>query len=87
MSNPGETKYSKQQRLKSNRECVESMAGIIDFVVVRIQDFHLRLTNPVDNRKLDYFPQSGKASWTGTGKWFTIDNIEDFLNNNFIKQP
>lgn len=81
----GETKYARQQRGKSNRECVESMAGIIDFEVVRIQDFHLRLTNPVDNKKLDYFPQSGKATWTGSGKWFVIDDIEAFINKNFVK--
>jgi hypothetical protein len=81
----GETKYSKQQRGKNNRECVESMAGVIYFEVIRIQDFHLRLTNPIDKRKLDYFPQSGKASWTGSGKWFTIENIEEFINKNFVK--
>jgi hypothetical protein len=81
----GETKYSKQRRGNNNRECVESMAGVIDFEVTRIQEWHLRLSNPVDNRKLDYFPQSGKASWTGSSKWFVIDDIEDFLNKNFIK--
>lgn len=68
---------------KYRREVVEFAAGEYDFEVERIQEWHLRLTN-LNGKKLDYFPKSKKATWTGSNRWFLIDDIETFIPNTFL---
>lgn len=70
--------------VKYRREVVEYAAGEHDFKVERIQEWHLRLTN-YSGIKLDYFPKSKKATWTGSNKWFLINDIEKFIPNTFLK--
>ena len=47
-----------------------------------IQPYHIRLTGR-DNKRLDYFPNSTRATWVSSQKWFSIDDIEKFLMENF----
>lgn len=68
---------------KYRREVVEFAAGEFDFKAERIQDWHLRLTNRFGIR-LDYFPKTGKATWTGSNKWFVIEDIESFIPKTFL---
>lgn len=75
-----------QRRIKrqgSNTEIVLGYQGDIDydFEVQIIAEYHLRLFN--DEKKLDYFPQRGKATWVGTNKYFTIPDIEQFIMKHF----
>lgn len=75
-------KARKQERERFNRELVECLAGDLDydFEIEMISPFQMRLT--MKGKKLDYFPQSGRATWVGSGKWFLIGDIEKFLNQN-----
>jgi hypothetical protein len=68
---------------RHRREVVEFAAGEFDFKVERIQEWHLRLTNR-KGKQLDYFPKSKKATWTGSNKWFHIDDIETFIPKTFL---
>jgi hypothetical protein len=67
------------------REVVEFSAGEFDFKVMRIQDWHLRLTNH-KGKQLDYFPKSGKATWVGTNQWIYIADIETFIQKTFLNE-
>jgi hypothetical protein len=68
---------------KGNTEIVEFLAGELDYKVDRIQPYHLRLTHPVTGKKLDYFPQTGKATWVSSNKFFSIEDIEQWIYKNF----
>lgn len=67
--------------LKWNKQVVEGLAAEHEFPVEEIQPYHLRLT--LGSKRLDYFPKSGRATWLGSQKWFTIDDIEQFLTEQF----
>ena len=73
----------RQKHQKSNTEIVMGYQGDVnyDFDVQIIAEYHLRLFN--DEKKLDYFPQRGKATWVGTNKYFTIPDIEQFIMKHF----
>lgn len=73
----------RQKHQKSNTELVLLYQGDLeyDFEVQTIAEYHLRLFN--DEKKLDYFPQRGKATWVGTNKYFTIPDIEQFIIKHF----
>lgn len=47
-----------------------------------IQPWHLRLSHP-DGRRLDYFPKSGRATWVSSGRWFVIEDVEQYLLKEF----
>ena len=66
---------------KWNTEVVYGMCSEHDTDVEEIQPHHLRLT--MNGKRLDYFPKSGRATWVGSQKWFTIDDIEQFLTEQF----
>jgi hypothetical protein len=64
------------------REIVHFKAGEFDFNVDEIQPWHLRIwLNKM--RSLDYFPKTGKATYTGTNQFFIIPDIEAWLNKTF----
>lgn len=72
-----EEKKRKQDRQKTNREKVDEMTIERGLDVRVIAEHHLRIE--LAGKKLDYFPQSSKACWVGSGKWFKIDNIQKFI--------
>jgi len=77
----------RQKHQKSNTELVLLYQGDLeyDFEVQTIAEYHLRLFK--DKKKLDYFPQRGRATWVGSNKYFTIPDIEKFIMAHFkIKQ-
>lgn len=76
----GLTKSQKRQHAKDNQELVECLAGDYGFDIEMITDFQMRLS--LSAGRLDYFPGSGKATWVGSGKWFSIPDIEQFLLKN-----
>jgi hypothetical protein len=61
---------------------IEYIAGDLDLDIEFIQPWHLRIGRET-GRRLDYFPKSGRATWVGGNKWFTIQDIEQFLYQNF----
>lgn len=61
---------------------IEYIAGDLDLEIEYIQPWHLRIS-PAKGRSLDYFPKSGRATWVSSGKWFTIEDVEKFLYENF----
>lgn len=65
-----------------NKEVLEYLSAEHEFEIEYIQWYHIRLTHP-DGRRLDYFPKSGRATWVSSGKWFTIPDIEKFIQKEF----
>jgi hypothetical protein len=65
---------------------IEYIAGDLDLDIEYIQPWHLRLSRET-GRRLDYFPKSGRATWVSSGKWFTIEDVEKFLYENFKQEP
>lgn len=53
-----------------------------DFKVEAIAEYQLRLTG-ANRKSLDFFPQSCKATWVGSNKWFRIPDIEKFIMENY----
>lgn len=72
-----EQQWNKRIRRKTNMEKVDEMTVELELEVQLITEHHLRIK--LESKKLDYFPQSGKATWVGSGKWFRIDDIEKFI--------
>lgn len=70
-------------RVKWNNEVVDGLSGMYGFEVVRIEHYHLRLTNH-HGKQLDYFPKSGKGTWHGTNRWMHIPDIEIFIEKTFL---
>lgn len=62
---------------------VEGLSGMYDFSMVKIEHYHLRLTNHY-GRQLDYFPKSRKATWVGTNRWMHIPDIEIYIEKTFL---
>jgi hypothetical protein len=62
------------------------LAGEYGFEVKVIASYHLRLSHP-SGKPLDYFPQTGRATWLGTNRWFKIKDIEMFIMDNWEKEP
>lgn len=62
---------------KDRKDIVLFLAVEYDYEVEEIQPWHLRLSIP--GEKLDYFPKSGRATWVSSGKWFEIEDIEQFI--------
>lgn len=71
----------KHRNQKWNSDVVHFLAGEYDFEVEAIEDWQLRLS--ISGRKLDYFPQTGRATWVGSNKWTVIKDIEAFLIDKF----
>lgn len=67
----------KQKKQAWNTEVVESMAAIHDFHWEAVQPYQLRIT--LNDKKLDYFPQTGRSTWVGSNTWFVINDIEQFI--------
>lgn len=59
--------------------------AVCDLLHLQTREFNhgyqLRCANK--EKRLDYYPTTGKASWTGSNKFFDIDEIENFLFINF----
>jgi predicted NUDIX family NTP pyrophosphohydrolase len=68
---------------KHCREVIEFAAVEYEFEVKKIQEWHLRLTHPVTKKRLDFFPKTCRATWVSTNKWFTIPDIEKFIEKEF----
>jgi hypothetical protein len=60
---------------------IEYIAGDLDLDIEYIQPWHLRLSG--GGKRLDYFPKSGRATWVSSGRWFTIEDVEKFLYEQF----
>lgn len=67
---------------QDNIKIVQYIAGDLEFEIDFIQPWHLRLSHP-NGKRLDYFPKSGRATWVSSGRWFTIEDIEKYLYENF----
>lgn len=74
-----EAKEKKRIREKANRELIDMCTAEYGLEVGEIHNYHLRIQ--LGDKKLDYFPQSGKATWLGSGRWFVIGDIEKFIKN------
>lgn len=72
---------TKEQRRNWNTEIVAGLSAMYDFNFLPFTVYHLRIN--IHGKKLDYYPQSGKACWTGTNSWFVIPDIEKFLDDRF----
>lgn len=70
-------------KIKWNNEVVDGLSAMYDFKVIRIEHYHLRLTNQ-HGKQLDYFPKSGKATWVGSNRWMHIPDIEIFIEKTFL---
>lgn len=79
-----EMKARKHQREKDYTSLILLYEADLDydFTVQPIAEYQLRLTGS-DKRPLDYFPQSCKATWVGSNKWFKIPDIEKFIMDNY----
>lgn len=79
-----ELKAKKHQREKDYTALILLYEADLDydFEVKMIAEYHLRLTS-ANKKSLDYFPQSTKATWVGSNKWFRIPDIEKFIQDNF----
>lgn len=78
-----ESKLHKDAKQKWNTDVVGFIAGELEFKLTIIQPYQLRLNHAKTGKNLDYFPRSGKATWLGSGKWFVITDIEQWLYKNF----
>lgn len=76
-------KMVKRLRQQENRDKVDELTAELDLEVELIQETHLRIT--LDDKKLDYFPQSGKATWLKSGRFFRIEDIESFIREEIKK--
>jgi hypothetical protein len=79
-------KDAKKERAAKNMAILNGMISLFNIECYTIQEYHLRLHLP-KGRKLDYFPQSGRATWLGTNKWFHINNIETFIRELYPDHP
>lgn len=71
------SRYFRLERQKDNTENLYSLAGMHEFEIKKIADHHLRLF--LKDFTLDYFPQRGRATKLGTNRWFTISDIEQYI--------
>lgn len=77
-------KETKKERRRTNREKADELTIELELEVRLIDEHHLRID--LAENKLDYFPQSGKATWVGSGKWFRIIDIEKFIREQVKKK-
>lgn len=79
-----DARLRKSITLKTNREKVDEMIAQYDLEVYVLDEHHLRIE--LRAKKLDYFPQSGKATWLGSGKFFRIADIIEFIKKALNKR-
>lgn len=52
-----------------------------DIEMEYIQWYHIRISFLKKKKRLDYFPKKGRSTWVGSGRWFTIKDIEQVILN------
>jgi len=80
---------TKTQRLKDNSEIMYLTCGELGYDVFALTEYQYRIQ--IGDRRLDYFPQSGKGTWVGTNIFTQIGEIDKFLyslpeSKNIFKQ-
>lgn len=82
-----DTKAAKKERTAKNMAILNEMIILFSIECKTVQDHHLRLHLP--KKVLDYFPQSGRATWLGTNKWFNIPDkgLEKFIREQSPNHP
>lgn len=76
------SKELKKSRQNKASELIFKLSCELEFEVITIAPHHLRLFLAVDT--VDIFPQSKRATIVGSGKWFRIENIEQYIKKAFI---
>jgi hypothetical protein len=66
-----------------NSELCLFICAEMALTVKKLTECHFRIFRQKERRALDYFPTHRRASWVGSGKFFTIPDIEAFLKMHF----
>lgn len=82
-----EAKAAKKERAIKNMITLNGMICLFSIQCQAIQHHHFRLQ--IKGRNLDYFPQSGRATWLGTNRWFNIPDkgLEKFIREQYPDHP